>query len=320
MRPLLVLSGLVALTSCIRGTPVPKHDATETEIGSHEVRPCRIPPASEKMPMTTSDKSICDNVLPDGWDAESSGYNVELLYRRLIEIQKMQQEDEKVRKVRDNCEGANEINAFTVRYSAPAAMKHLPRIGTRQRSVVAATFMARADRSCPEQVYGVENSMQGDQQGFRREIQFLAIQTTALSGDPDVDTEIGRWRSYRILTKQRFASVEYKLVALESSGPYVVCGTRHTDLRTTVAFLGCKTLRRLAAQHLAARDKIADSTERSLFTLSEVVAAYKARDQVYFSQYQLNLLPGGLTAERMPTDDGAWVRCGDLGCCSAEGT
>lgn len=246
--------------------------------------------------------TTCSNLLPEKWatwhaHGNPSKEELEALVVRLDEINdKLQREnDTQKRNVLHPCTNSDE---FDVTYRAPEAMLNFPHDGTGSRFIVAAMFSPNTENMCTEKKFG-HRKPSADGGGWIRKYQFLAVNVPSVNlGDLSKDVPVGTWSSYALMQRTVGSTTRYMLKPLEKDKSYYWCAAEH--LSRTVQYLTCETQRALMRA----------VGSNGIKTLDEAFRKYRERDS------RILTIIGN--AARLVGDEGAWARCGNLGCCVAQ--
>lgn len=191
-------------------------------------------------------------------------------------------------------------DSFEVTYRAPRAMLNFPALGTGGRSIVVGMFAPRPENiNCTEKKFG-HRSKTVSENHFKRIHQFVVVTAPAAdTGDGKSDVRIGTWASFALSEKSKSGGLfEYKLKRIRTDKPYWWCSAKHGP--RTVMYLTCDTQRELMRL----------VSEKKVETLEVAFERYRSRDSTF-----MKLIP---RSAARTGEDGAWARCGNLGCCVAQ--
>ncbi len=312
-RVLTCAIGLV-LVSCSRAEPgnsaAPdsvQMSSTHTS-GSPGQAQATDPPVDECAPVDGA-ATRCDNLLPVGWRSLENGNSPpqQLLLAELADTLKSiasRLQNENDTQYRDvlRIGGCALADTFEVTYRAPEAMLHFPSGGTGQRDVVVGMFTPPTSgqaRGCREKVFGHPNPEQAEGNGFTRIYQFIAVNAPAPdTGDGTMDRTIGKWSSWTLTSKPRPGNLRplYRLRTLRGGErDWLWCSAKHEG--KTVAYLTCSVQRSLMSA----------ASSGKATTLDDAFSRYQRGDSTLVDDKGVRI--------RRALDDGAWGRCGNLGCC-----
>lgn len=277
-------------------------------------QPGVLPTASASMPLPETEcepvdgsQDRCDNLLQDGWRLLKHGGQPVPEQKQLlakladslnsIATRLQSDNDTQFRNVEQGCAPKD---TFEVTYRAPQAMLHFPSGGTGRRDIVVGMFTPRPKippTGCGEKMFG-HRDPSNSEGGFTRVHQFVVVNVPVRpdTGDGKKDVPIGKWTSWTLSRRVVFRDTTYRLRGLRvEEKSYYWCAAKHGG--GTVRYLTCDAQRRLME---------AVQTGKAL-TLDEAFSRYQRRDST--------LVDGANKRIRQSLDDGAWGRCGNLGCC-----
>lgn len=312
---------LVAIASCTgRSTDAePPSTNPSRAIGAEPgAQPSAMPSTAYRTECKPIDgqSDSCANLLPDKWTDLKHPANSQAQQDQLRALDEtlsslandglQADEDTQLRRV-DQGPGCETTDNFRIRYRAPKAMLEFPSDGTGSRDLVVGYFTPDPDAkktNCAERKFAFLNPGRDEGEGFVRVHQFLAVNVAMKpdTGDGTRDVKIGKWSSWSLARKGSGNSAKYKLRELkpvDHSKPedhfYWWCSAKHGG--KNVQYLTCNAQRMMMAAVRAGK----------VSTLDDAFDRYQRRDTTFLKE-------AGIDRSRM-IDDGAWARCGNLGCC-----